>query len=137
MIDSNGKRLNEEIEWGWEGQKPNQITRPVKLDKPINEPAGNISLDWGQVVWARVKGKSSDKVIGITTNLPDEGPEHWNTIGHFSYFVVWMYYEGRVIAPPVIPDDPELPTTAEYERGFKDGVDLVKRMVTAALDKFE
>lgn len=139
VVNANGKRVIEEIEWGWEEQKPSQITRPVKLDKPANEPAGNISLDWGQVVWARVKGKSSDKVIGVTTNLPDEGPEHWNTIGHFSYFVVWMWDEGGVIVPPIIPpvDDPDLPTTPEYERGFRDGVDLVKRMVQVTLDKFE
>lgn len=131
VIDEASKRLLEELDWGWAGQRPNQVVQPVKLDKPANEPAGNISLDWGQVVWARVKGKPSDTIFNATTNLPDEGPEHWNTIGHHSYFVVWMWDEGD--SPVIEPDLPPIVVAGDYERGLNDGMELVKAMITEVL----
>lgn len=126
VVDATGNRLKEKIEWGWEGQKPGQHPNPVALDKPFNEPAGNISIDWGQKIWARVLGKDSDKVLGVTTQLPDDGP--WNTLGHHSYYIAWVWNEGGV-SPP----DP--PTPDEYERGLKDGYALAKSKAIEAVSK--
>ena len=124
VVDTDGKRRNERIEWGWEGQKPSEHPNPVTLDKPAGEPAGNISIDFGQKIWARVLGESSDKVYNVTTQLSDEG--QWNTLGHHSYYVVWLRVEGTV---PPVPD-----LTGEYERGLRDGIELVRRKVIKALD---
>lgn len=128
VVDITGKRVNEKIEWGWEGQRPSEHPNPVALDKPLNEPAGNISIDFGQKIWAQVLGKPSDKVYNITTQLPDEGP--WNTLGHHSHFVAWIWTEGGIIIPP----PPPIPTN-DYERGFKEGQESVKHRIIEVLDK--
>lgn len=101
VIDLAGNRLNERIYWGWNGQRPNEHPNPVTLDKPANEPAGNISIDAGQVVWAQILSKPSDMIRGVRTNLPDEGSERWNSIGHHSYYAVWLFVD--TAAPPAPP----------------------------------
>lgn len=132
VVDTNGNRLIEKIEWGWEGQRSNQHPNPVVLDKPLSEPSGNISIDFGQKIWAQVLNKPSDKVYNITTQLPDEG--QGNTLGHHSYYIVWAWAEGESPPPPppVYPP-PNLP----YEQGFKDGVKFAKHKLTEALDKLD
>lgn len=103
VVDVSGKRINEKIEWGWEGQKPTEHVNPVVLDKPLNEPDGNISIGKGQIVWADVLGKNSDTISGVTTLLPDEGP--FNTIGHHSYYCAWVWNEGTPVPPAPPPAD--------------------------------
>lgn len=103
VIDKNGKRLYEKIEWGWLGQRPNERPQPVTLDKPDNEPAGNIVIWGNQTIWAKVLGKTSDSVTNIHTQLADEGPG--NTYGHFSYYVVWMLVDDIIEPIPVPPPD--------------------------------
>lgn len=130
IVDATGKRMAEEIEWGWEGQRPNQIVQPVKLDKPDNEPSGNIVIGGNQNIWAKVKDKNSDKLFNVVTALPDEGPEHWNTWGHHSYYVAWMWDYNITPAPPPIPPI----DTGDYRRGFKDGEESIKRKIRIILD---
>lgn len=104
IINRNNDRIMyEQIEWGWEGQRPNEVTRPLVLDKPTSEPSGNIALGSNQTVWAKVLNKESDTVVNIHTRLPDEGSG--NTIGHHSFYIVWLYTEddGEVKPPPVDP----------------------------------
>lgn len=127
VVNSNGRRLNEKISWGWEGQRPDEKPNPVVLDKPTNEPGGNISIDWGQKIWAEVLGKQSDKIYNVTTQLPDDGP--WNTLGHHSYFCVWMLTGGDSTPPPIEPPG------KEYERGFTDGSQAVKNRIQEVLNK--
>jgi hypothetical protein len=94
VVDENGNRhKNVYIEWGWEGQLPNQESRPILLDKPENEAYGNIVIWANQTIWAEVKsvnGKEveSDRIVNVNTRLPDEAPG--NTYGHHSFFVVWQ-----------------------------------------------
>ena len=123
VIDINGKRIPERIEWGWLGQRQNEIANPVILDKPASEPSGNISLGGFQIVWARVLGKPSDTVSNVTTGLPDEGPG--NTWGHHSYYVAFLWVETGipvvppVIPPPVIPPNPDDANREWFEKGRK------------------
>lgn len=105
VVDSTGKRNQELVEWGWVGQTPQQIVRPVVLDKPPNEPDGNIGMGQGQIVWAKVLGKLSDTISNCTTLLPDEGPNNWNSIGHHSYYVVFMWNEGTTVPPEPSSDE--------------------------------
>lgn len=95
VVSKDGKRINEMIDWGWEGQTEAEKlrTKPVSLDKPSNEPAGDIVIFWGQKIFAKVYGKTSDEVYNIHTMLPDEAPG--NTRGHHSYYVVWMLAENE------------------------------------------
>jgi hypothetical protein len=79
------------IKWRWEGHNKDEL---VYLDKPLNEPSGNISVWGGMRVWAEVQSlvNQSDRVVGIHTTHPDEhGPQGqvWNSLGHHSFFAVW------------------------------------------------
>lgn len=109
VLDENGKRIHDSvIRWGWEGQKVSEVARPVILDKPNNEPAGNIPI-WGtQTIWAEVSHLNypSDRVSNIHTRLPDEG--QGNTYGHYSYLVVWMLVDEEIDDIPDDPDDEEV-----------------------------
>lgn len=114
VVNQQGKRIPEKVQWGWMGQREDEIANPVVLDKPLNEPSGNISLGGFQVVWAKVLGKVSDTVSNVTTGLPDEGPG--NTWGHHSYYVVWVWVQSTPPVPPVIE-----PPGDRYAEGYKAG----------------
>lgn len=107
VLDESGQRISgSKIAWGWQGQTPDQIqrTNPAVIDKPAYEPGGNISLDAGQIVSARVAGAMSDMATNIHTGHDDE--PGGNTRFHHSFYVVWQ----RTVAtgqPPVDPDPQE------------------------------
>lgn len=90
VLDEKGVRVkNTLISWGWEGQLPNQQSRPILLDKPASEPYGNIAIWANQTIWATVKSSNPcDTVENVHTRLPDEGSG--NTYGHHSFLVVWQ-----------------------------------------------
>lgn len=110
--DASGQRRRDpalRIGWTWEGRNPNDRADPRPLDKPDNEPAGNVDMFSGQHVelWMEGDGLPSDRVAGMHTNHPDEpGPkgEMWNTIGHHSFHVVF-----RRIRTEAAPSKPEAP----------------------------
>jgi len=80
------------VGWDWVGRHDNEPARPVALDKPDNEPMGNIAMGKGQVVTVWVQGAAvSDQVTGLSTGHPDEAPG--NTVGHHSFLVVWQVGE--------------------------------------------
>lgn len=110
-LDENGNRDRRQlVEWFWEGQRPDQLARPVVLDKPDNEPAGNIAIGSNQKIWAFVRDQTSDMIGGVHTLYPDEPgpPPGANTIGHHSFYVVWMRIKAAEVEEP-----PPIPTNCE------------------------
>ena len=111
MVAASGERIrNRHIEWGWLGQHTGQYAHPVYLDKPWNEPGGNIALH-NMHVWAVPQGvggvhEPAEGIDGIHAKFP--GREPGNTWGHQSFLVVWQYTEFAPIAPDPEPEpDPE------------------------------
>ncbi len=102
ILGQDGNRLRNPIGWvgwTWENRQQNEPARPVGVDKPDNEPGGNIAVGKNQLVsvWAngRTPGGSdkSDMVTGIRTTHPDEPlPDGslYNTWGHHSFYVVFQ-----------------------------------------------
>lgn len=100
-LDENGQRIRP-VAWAdftWEGRRPDEQAGPVQMDKPDNEPAGNIALHDGQkaAVWMRGLnrdgGDKSDRVENLDIVHPDEagpGGELWNSIGHHSFYIVFQ-----------------------------------------------
>jgi hypothetical protein len=99
--------------WTWEGRRDDEIARPGLLDKPLNEPATNFAMSFGQIISVWILGPTedskdlSDTIYNVHTNhsdepTPDGSPQ--NSIGHHSFYVVFQRTKGA--APP----DPEPPT---------------------------
>lgn len=132
VVDINGHCIGEKIEWGWEGQKPTQQPNPVILDKPPNEPAGNIVIFWGQKIWARVLGKPSDTIVDVHSMLPDE--DVWNTLGHHSFYCVWLWNKDGTAPPPIDPPIDPPPSTGSYKEGYDAGAGNAKGLMQEVLD---
>jgi hypothetical protein len=104
-IDADQKRLRSEIGWRWVGQKPSEKVRPVVLDKPLDEPGGNIAMDFGQTISAWVEGSVlSEIVAAVHTRHPNE--LGGNTVGHHSFFVVWQLTQRGGEVPTPQPKEP-------------------------------
>ena len=85
----------------------------VKIDKPANEPGGNLpmqkDLEYSGVVLSMNDEYPSDGVGGVSTVHPDEGAG--NTLYHHSFFTVWQLRQDDTptdppIGPPVDPTPP-------------------------------
>ena len=68
---------------------------PRAFDKPDNEPAANVEMYGGQIVWVELGGDDvpSERVAGMHTAHADEpgpGGENWNSYGHHSFYVVFQ-----------------------------------------------
>jgi len=110
VVDEKGKRVpGAIIGWGWEGMRSDEKANPVALDKPENEPPGNLWMGWDMTVSAWVDGMTSDGVYGLHTRHKREEPGQ-NRAGHWSYFVCWML-DGNVT--PVVPVIPVVPVTGD------------------------
>lgn len=122
-LDENGQRCRVptlRIGWSWEGRRPDEQAPPKPLDKPDNEPAGNVDLYAGQHLeaWIEGDGLSSDHVVNLHTDHPDEpGPsgQLWNSRGHHSFHVIFQ----RTRKTPVDGEDGEgtkpTPPTFRFE----------------------
>lgn len=104
-----------QVEWGWEGQQPDQESRPQKFEKPTSEPGTNLQLTKASH-WIRIGGDGlpSDVVQGMHTDHDDEpGPngETWNSRGHHSFYVVFQ----KTQAAAESVDDDQIETPAEEE----------------------
>jgi len=114
--DRNG---NLRIMWTWEGKRPDELAPPALLDKPDRGELGhgNVPINKNQVlsVWIQGDGIASDRVVGMRTNFPDEGPG--NTWGHYSYEVIFQRSQGVVVEPPVVVE-PEKPTDTVTKAEF-------------------
>lgn len=105
VINDTGQRMNGvKIAWGWEGQRPDEIqrTQPVVIEKPFNEPGGNIGMHAGQVVHARVAGALSDIVTNVHTGHDDE--PGGNMRFHHSFYAVWQLTVASGQQPQPDPD---------------------------------
>jgi hypothetical protein len=115
-LDEQGQRIKIPVIWAgwtWEGRRNDERADPVPLDKPNEEPAGNISVGSGQIVSVWIKGASrdandkSDRVENLHTVHPDEplpDGRKLNTIGHHSFLVVFQRTRVGATVPP--PPDP-------------------------------
>ena len=135
VLDYAGQRRSvEQVQWGWTGQRPDQLSRPVNLDKPASEPAGDIALHWGMEVWAQVLDQPSDRVAGITTALASDEPGR--SRGHHSHYVVWMWVDA-----PLTDDPPPggIDWQARYEAlagqvlEIAEGIDRTYRYLTKGI----
>jgi hypothetical protein len=98
VLDENGQRIkdpNLRICWTWAGRSSDQAAPPKLLDKPDNEPAGDVPIEKGMELelWLEGDGCASDRANKLNTHHNDEpGPngELWNTIGHHSFYVVFQ-----------------------------------------------
>jgi len=99
VLDANGERIpNAVVEWMWEGREEPPLR--VVLDKPENEPPGNIALEADMTVSCWLPDCNSARVSGLHTRHTDEPPG--NTYGHWSYFVVFRM-RGSGVPMPVPP----------------------------------
>ena len=111
VLNADGSRdrnPNLRLCWSWEGRRPDEQAPPVLLDKPdMGELGhGNVPINANQkiTVWIEGDGLPSDRVAGMHTGFPDEGPG--NTWGHFSYKVVFQRQDGTVTPPVVVGPGP-------------------------------
>lgn len=92
------------IGWTWEGRRGDEVADPKPLDKPDNEPAGNVDLNRGQIVqiWIEGDGLPSERVENLHTDHPDEAGSEGagNTRFHHSFHVTFQRV--RQEAPVVI-----------------------------------
>jgi len=112
VLQPNGDRdrnPNLRIGWTWEGKRPDESAPSVKLDKSDRNERGHGDVPINKfqkiAVWIEGNGVASDRVVGMHTGFPDEGPG--NTWGHYSYEVVFQRAQGVVIVPPVVVDPPK------------------------------
>lgn len=105
VLDENNQRIRGTlIDWTWEGRRPDEPANPAVVDKPDNEPGGNISVGAGQKISLRVLNARSDRVNNLHSLHPDErGPngELWNSIGHHSFYIIFKRIKkGSSVPPP-------------------------------------
>lgn len=129
VVDDSGKPVRPiSVAWSWLGQHADQPSRPVPLDKPDNEPMGNIAMDKGQTITVSVMGTGpSDAVSGISTGWPDEGVG--NTLYHHSFLVVWR---ASTIAPYTEPTAIDWDGLIFELQNAQDAVANCRAMVLAA-----
>ncbi len=108
-LDSAGERVDDptlRVHWGWAGQRADEMAPPRALDKPDNEPAANVEMYGGQIVWVELGGDGlpSERVAGMHTAHADEpgpGGENWNSYGHHSFYVVFQRTVAGVVTPEI------------------------------------
>lgn len=88
-----------QIVWGWVGQRVDEPSQPVRLEKKPPEHAANIPIEKGQRIWMRVDGYGypSDIVRELHAMHPDEGPGA--TMGHHSFVVIFVLEATRKATP--------------------------------------
>lgn len=103
-LDEHGQRAADpklRIGWTWVGRRADERADPVRLDKPANEPMGNVPINSGQIMSVSMLGDGipSDLVHGMHTKWADEMGRDGvagNTMGHHSFQVVFQ----RVASTP-------------------------------------
>lgn len=73
--------------WGWKGQRDDEQSPPVKLDKKAPDPCGDIPIEKGQHIWLRIVGSEgypSDIVRNLHAEMDGTGGNDWH---HHSYYV--------------------------------------------------
>ncbi len=109
-LDESGQRCQDSalrIGWTWEGRRTDEAADPKLLDKPLNEPAGNVDLYQNQLLQIWIEGDNcpSDRVENLHTNHPDENNsagELGNSVGHHSFHVIFQRTR-KVSEPATLP----------------------------------
>ena len=101
LINGN-KQRGLTVIWGWKGQRKDELSPPVKMDKPLNEPGCNIPIEKGQEIWIEIQD----------AKYPSERIEGFDTIsdiswGHVSYYVQFELVTNNE-QPPTKPSTDEL-----------------------------
>lgn len=116
-LDENGNRVRPAwVRWTWKDRRPNEPARPILLDKPINEPGGNINMGFNQTVTVWMIGQDpnyldhSDQVTGLHTRHDDTAPEPGNYRGHHSFYIVFQKAIAGQQQPEPDPDPTPTPT---------------------------
>lgn len=118
VLDENGQRIkdpNLRIGWSWAGRSSDQAAPAKLLDKPDNEPAGDVPIEKGMdlELWIEGDGCPSDRAHNLHTRHNDEpaaGGELWNTIGHHSYYVVFQRVRNANATPAMAAPAVAAPT---------------------------
>lgn len=140
VLDEQGRRMGPPwplVDWKWEGMRDHEKPGLVALDKPANEPGGNIGLGKGQIATVWVAGRTSEKVSGLQSagveGLPEEPGNHRF---HHSFYVVWQRTVKGGEPEPEEPPEEEEPAPEPVE-GFTKFITLfederleVKLMIT-------
>ena len=122
-LTKEGVRARVWVGWTWEGRRPNERADPFFLDKPDNEPAGNLGIWWGQKIKLWIKGESatsedlSDAAFNLHTDHPDE--DGWNTKGHHSFYV--LFQEAGAMPPLPEPEPSDAHQTLVEIKKLLDG----------------
>ncbi|MEZ4614263.1 MAG: NBR1-Ig-like domain-containing protein [Caldilineaceae bacterium] len=98
VVDAGGNRVrdpNLRLLWGWVGQRGDEYANPRAFDKPDSEPATNVELYPGQLLWVRVEGDGlpSDTVANLHANHPEERGADGsvgNGPGRHSYYILFQ-----------------------------------------------
>lgn len=78
------------VAWDWEGRREGQRHDPVILDKPLNEPGGNIPIGSKQIIWAQpLTPAPAERITHVHTQVAvaDGG----NSLYHHSFYVLWKF----------------------------------------------
>ena len=110
LIAEDGQRIYDHtpplsLFWFWEGMTTEEKNnaRPIRIDKPGNEPGANIGLSWGQVIYGfHINNVATDRFRGIHTRYENDGPG--NNRGHHSHYIV---LQKRIFRAGGAPPDPE------------------------------
>lgn len=123
VLDEQGQRVrnvNLKIGWSWEGRTEPDLTTP--LDKPDNEPAGDVPIEHGMKLslWLTGDGNPSDRVANLHYLHPDErtaSGEIWNSVGHHSFYIVFQRTTKAQSSPG---EPPKVETPAQPGNGAAD-----------------
>ena len=111
VFDENTRELrgasDVKIAWGWEGQRPDEQSTALKLDKPAPEWMTNIPVFPGQKIWCRVDGRGipSDTVRGLHAGYASVGDG--TAEDHHSFEVVYQLWRVTAQPEPAIEPQPE------------------------------
>lgn len=129
VLDEAGRRIEKPhplVDWKWEGMQDHEKPGMVVLDKPKEEPGGNIGLHAAQIASVWVAGRVSDVVVGLQTagveGIPEEPGNHRY---HHSFYVVFQRTVHGITTPPPVEPPIEEPEPGPVE-GFTEFIPLFK-----------
>lgn len=133
IVDAEGRLLRGlpvRIGWTWEGRRADEAAPPYPLDKPANEPAGNVPLymDAKTAVWLQTADghQVSERVHWLSSKI--QALASGNTTGHNSFYIIFR--ERKLNAVDPTPVDPVALTELQaVVASINTNVQALKRMV--------
>lgn len=104
----------------------------ARLDKPAHEPGCNHVLNLNvanNTVFVSEAGYQSERVTGLKSDHPDEGPG--NTRGHHSFYVVFVRLDRPLEITP--PTEPEPPAIVPPAAGSDEALLAIHRLLELVL----